>query len=87
MPISDSRSDVLCVRFELDRACYCICLNDWSEFQLQLLPLSMTVMLCKCCVTLVPSYVSVCCPRGGAVGKSMSQLRSRSFKALLYLSS
>ena len=39
-PISDSRSGVCCVRFELDRACCCriYVLNEWSG-----LPLSAAV--------------------------------------------
>lgn len=76
---------LLCARFELDGAC-CYCIG--SESQLEVLTIEYDcLVLCKCCVTLVPSSASVCCPRGGAVVKLMSQLRSTSFKALLYLSS
>lgn len=48
-PIRGGRSEVLCEWFEPDKACYCVCLNEQSEFSL-----TPTIKYdCRCCVSVV----------------------------------
>lgn len=85
-PVSDSRSVVLCMRFEPDGACYCVCLNATPSSRS--LPLRMTVSVVYVLCNFGPIY-SVCvrCPHGGAVHFTSQLLGPPKKKILVIYSS